>query len=240
MAETRSGPGQSLEPDRRSRTRADKPRPHCDICRPPVCRGFTMTSDSGSIFDDRGGIMSVTTVLCIGKICVSVASILGAITSDNPLEHLKEIFEAISSGVEAASKLQGPEVPTLRRALEASKATVQKAYEQSLSKTHSAGFSETVEIAFASLTEVFDRCIPRGEELSKLRHDPYKIAETMADRAVAQNMEVFSEGEGRKLLVALIVLAYTSLDSKPEFMVALQRVNWKEAFEQRTHTTKAA
>jgi tetratricopeptide (TPR) repeat protein len=171
-------------------------------------------------------------MLCIGKICVSAASVIGTLHGDAPLEHLKEIFEAISSSGEAAKKLRGPDVPKFHDALQASQKTLEQAYAESLKNSHSAGFDETVALAFANLGEVFETCMPRGQQLAKLNHDPESIGNFVADAAVARQIDAFREGEGRKLLVALVVLAYTSLDSKPEFMAALRRVNWKEAFEQ--------
>jgi tetratricopeptide (TPR) repeat protein len=176
--------------------------------------------------------MSLSAALCIGKICVGIASIVTAVRTEQPLDHLKEIFEAVSSGSEAAAKLRGPEVPTLGKALETSRATLEEAYAESLKNSHSTDFAETVDLAFANLAEVFDTCMPHGQELAKLKHDPDAIGNFVADAAVAQQIEAFRDGEGRKILVALVTLAYASLDRKPEFMASLQRVNWKQAFEQ--------
>jgi tetratricopeptide (TPR) repeat protein len=176
--------------------------------------------------------MSVTSAVCIGKICVAGAKILGALHSDAPQEHLKDIFEALGSGGEAADKLRGSEMQTFGKALESSRKTMEQVYDQALKNNHSAGFADTVDQAFANLAEVFETCVPRGQQLAKLNHDPESIGNFIADAAVARQIDAFREGEGRKLLVALVVLAYTALDSKPEFMTALQRVNWKEAFEQ--------
>jgi tetratricopeptide (TPR) repeat protein len=176
--------------------------------------------------------VSTTGLLCIGKICVSAASVIGTLHGDAPLEHLKEIFEAINSGGEAAKKLRGPDVPKLHDALKSSQKTLGRVYAESLKNSHSAGFAEAVDLAFANLGEVFETCMPRGQQLAKLNHDPELIGNFVADAAVARQIDAFRDGEGRKLLVALVVLAYTSLDSKPQFMTALARANWKEAFEQ--------
>jgi tetratricopeptide (TPR) repeat protein len=176
--------------------------------------------------------MDLGSAICIGKICASAASILGAAHSDAPRDHLKDIFEAIKSGGEAAAKLRGPEVPKLRHALDASEKVLVQVYAESLKNSHSDGFADIVDQAFANLAEVFDSCMPVGQELARLRHDPEAIANHVADAAVARRMEVFRDGEGRKILIVLVMLAYTELDEKPEFMAALARVNWKETFEE--------
>jgi tetratricopeptide (TPR) repeat protein len=98
--------------------------------------------------------------------------------------------------------------------------------------THSEGFRQTVEASFANLGEVFDSCVPGGEELVRLRHDPVAIGNRVADNEVARDIDLFVSGEGRKILVSLVVLAYESLDNDPGFMATLQRLNWKETFEQ--------
>jgi tetratricopeptide (TPR) repeat protein len=176
--------------------------------------------------------MELGSALCIGKICASAASVIGLAHSDAPMDHLKDIFEAIKSGGEAAAKLRGPEVPKLRHALDASEKVVAQAYAESLKNSHSHGFADIVDQAFANLAEVFDSCMPAGQELARLRHDPEAIANHVADAAVARSMDVFRDGEGRKILIVLVLLAYTELDKKPEFMAALARVNWKETFEE--------
>jgi len=176
--------------------------------------------------------MAVGTALCLGKLCLSGASILSSAFSDAPLEHIRDIIEALDSGNEAFAKLRGPEAATLHKALAQSKIAIEKAYEAALRGAHSDGFRESVETAFANLGEVFESCVPSGQELAQLRHDPEAIANRVADNALARDMEVFRSGEGRKILVSLVVLAYTSLDKNPEFMAAVQRINWKEAFDQ--------
>jgi tetratricopeptide (TPR) repeat protein len=176
--------------------------------------------------------MELGSAICIGKICASAASVIGLAHSDVPMDHLKDIFEAIKSGGEAAAKLRGPEVPKLRHALDASEKVVARAYAESLKNSHSHGFADVVDQAFANLAEVFDSCMPAGQELARLKHDPEAIANYVADAAVAQHMDVFRDGEGRKILIVLVMLAYTELDKKPEFMAALARVNWKESFEE--------
>jgi tetratricopeptide (TPR) repeat protein len=175
--------------------------------------------------------MLLESVLCIGKICMSAASLVAVVKTGQPFEHLKELFEALSSGAEAVDKLLPAGVPALHEALQASQADIEKTYAKLLKNSHSSSFSETVDQAFANLGEVFETCVPRGQQLAKLNHDPELIGNFVADAAAARQIDAFRDGEGRKILVRLVVLAYTALDSKPEFMNALQRVNWKQAFE---------
>jgi tetratricopeptide (TPR) repeat protein len=176
--------------------------------------------------------MAIATALCLGKLCISGASMLSSAFSDAPLERIRDILGAFDSGNEAFAKLRGAEATTLHKALAQSKIAIQETYESSLRHSHSAGFREAVETAFANLGEVFESCVPSGQDLARLRHDPEAIANKVADNAVARNMPFFKSGEGRKILVSLVVLAYTALDKNPEFMATLRRVNWSEAFEQ--------
>jgi tetratricopeptide (TPR) repeat protein len=176
--------------------------------------------------------MSFGTTLCLGKLCLSCASLLTSRFSEAPLEHVRDVFEALDSGGEILDKLGGPEAATLHKALVRSRAEIEKAYEAALQGNHSEGFRQTAEVSFANLGEVFESCVPGAEELARLRHDPEAIANRVADNAVARSMPLFESGEGRKILVSLVVLAYTSLDKNPKFMAALQRVNWKKAFDQ--------
>jgi tetratricopeptide (TPR) repeat protein len=171
------------------------------------------------------------TALCVTKLCVSAASLLGAAGTDQPLEQLKDIFEALSSGSEVAEKLRGPEAHTFVNALRAAEKDVQAAYEESLRKQHSPGFGETIAVAFANFAEVFDKCLPPGAELARLGHDPISIGEWVADAASARRMDVFKDGEGRRMLVGLVALAYERLDKNPAFLAALQRANWRALFD---------
>ena len=51
--------------------------------------------------------------LCVGKLCIGAASLLGVAHSDQPLDHLRDIFEAVTTGGEAIAKLRGPEAQIL-------------------------------------------------------------------------------------------------------------------------------
>jgi tetratricopeptide (TPR) repeat protein len=171
------------------------------------------------------------TALTLGKIGASAASVIGWAKSDEPFDNVKELFDALGKGGEGVSKLRGPEVPTLRKALVSSRSALEKTYRETFRNNHSPEFHENVEVAFANLGEVFDACVPQGQDLAKLRHDPQAIGEWIADAAVARKIEVFQAGEGRSLLIRLVTLAYTSLDNNPKFMSALERMNWKQSFE---------
>ena len=81
----------------------------------------------------------VRTALCVSKLCISAASLLGVARSEQPLEHLKDIFEALESGGEAAAKLRASEARVFVDALRAAKKDVQAEYEQSLRRQHSDG-----------------------------------------------------------------------------------------------------
>jgi tetratricopeptide (TPR) repeat protein len=175
---------------------------------------------------------SLATALALGKIAASGASIVAWAKGDKPLDHLKELFEAVGKGGEAAEKLRGAEVPTLRKALEDSRSALEQAYAEAFKHDHSSSYRERVDVALANLGEVFDKCVPQGQELAKLKHDPQAIGRSIADAAVARQMEIFRDGESRALLIRLVVLAYTSLDKNPKFMEALERANWQEALEQ--------
>ena len=168
--------------------------------------------------------------LCVSRLCVGAAALLGVANSSQSLDQLKDVFEAVATGGEALAKLRGPEARIFGKALKAAEVEVLAACAESLRKQHSSGFRETVELAFANFSEVFESCLPRGEEFARLGHDPLRIANWIADAAVQRQMEVFRDGEGRTILVGLVVLAYERLDRNPEFMAALQRANWHQLF----------
>ena len=177
-------------------------------------------------------MISLSTALLLGNIGKNSAAVLSLMLGDAPLDHIKEIFEALSAGGEAADKLRTPEMPTLRKALEATKQGLEEAYEASFRKTPTGGFREDVETAFANLDEIFQTCLPGGADLIHLRYDPAAIGNFIADAAVAHDLEVFRNGEPRRLLITLVVLSFDKLDKNPAFMAVLTRVNWGEAFRQ--------
>ena len=171
---------------------------------------------------------TVKNIVTLGACALSLGQVsLG----DAPLDHLKDIFEALFKGGEAAAKLHSAQAPTFEKALHKAQVIVRQAYDESLRKPHTAGFSETVGVAFENLDLVFAQCIPRGQALAKLNHDPLLIGAYVADTAAAMAMVVFAEGEGRKLLIALVALAYGCLSADKKFMEALQLANWKEMLE---------
>jgi hypothetical protein len=57
--------------------------------------------------------MAIGTALCLGKLCISGASMLSSSFSDAPLERIRDILEAFDSGSEAFAKLRGAENGTL-------------------------------------------------------------------------------------------------------------------------------
>src|SRR5437660_11020383 len=144
---------------------------------------------------------SLATALALGKIAASGASIVGWAKGDKPLDHLKELFEAVGKGGEAAEKLRGAEVPTLRKALEDSRSALEQAYAEAFKHDHSSSYRERVDVALSNLGEVFDKCVPQGQELAKLKHDPNAIGRSIADAAAAGQMTIFRDGEGRALLI---------------------------------------
>ena len=173
----------------------------------------------------------VESILSIGKVCSGLVAVYGWVKGGQASEKSSEIFKALNDGRAEALKLAGPDKDVFKTALRAAEGALTDAYEASLKNSHSQSFRDDVEIAFASLAEVFDTCVPRGQALAELNLDPRKIGEAIADAAAGKAMVVFKQGEGRKLLVDLVVLAFAKLDRQPKFMEALARVNWQENFE---------
>src|SRR6202011_3126425 len=95
----------------------------------------------------------------------------------------------------------------------------------------SAGFRESVQVAFANLAEVIARCLPTREALAQMNHDPEKIATAVVDAALHIQLDAFADphGEARKILVLLVCETYSALLGDAKFMDALQGVNWAEA-----------
>ncbi len=174
---------------------------------------------------------ALVSLACIGKICTGAATIYGAVSSGQAIEKVGEIFEALRQGKAGADGLFRSESDILKDALRSAETKLRLAYAESFKVTHSAGFEVMVATAFDNLGEVFETCLPRGQALAALNLDARRIGEAIADAAVARKIDVFREGEGRKLLIGLVVLAFAELDAKPKFMEALSRLNWQEAFE---------
>src|SRR5271166_6010041 len=104
--------------------------------------------------------MAIGTALLLGKLCINGASMLSSSFSDAPVERIRDVLEDLDSGNEAFARLRGTQAATLHKALAQSKKAIEECYEGSLRRTHSAGFRETVEAAFANLGEVFESCVP--------------------------------------------------------------------------------
>jgi hypothetical protein len=177
----------------------------------------------------RNGWMVVSTA-CIAKLCKSAMLIHGAAASGAPLDHIKDVCDAVATGGEQLKQLRGPEALKLRGALSRSTTKLEKVYERALKQAHSTQYSETVQVAFSNLEEIFDRCLPDGRQMARLHYDANAVGNWIADRAVEHGMDVFREGEGRKLLVSLMTSAYASLDNDASFMATLARTNWGEMF----------
>jgi len=168
---------------------------------------------------------------CALRACTALA--LGFVSGQ--AEH---VHEAVAAGLEAAvnggealtafsEREQQVLLPTLRKAAK----HLEELYAQSLRQSHSAGFRENVETAFANFPEVFARCLPSAEALAELNHDPDKVAKAVVVKAIAIQMEVFKDphGEAHKLLTALIATTYRELREAPEFVETLAGVNWAVA-----------
>lgn len=186
---------------------------------------------SWSATDTRSPPMVGSGAILCGKICVNIAAILGAAQSDQPLDHVGKVLEAVTKGGEAVAEFRSAERDLLQRALRSAEQQLIATYDDSFKNSHSSGFKESVDTAFANLAEVFDQCVPRGQALAALNLDPQLIGKAIADAAAARQMDAFRDGEGRKLLMALVGLAFAELDRQQKFMNAMRRVNWKEAFE---------
>ena len=167
------------------------------------------------------------------KLCAFAASAIGEVKAVGWAERSKGLFEALASGGAAIGAITEAERAPLTKALKTAYTELQAAYDARLRSDRDPGFADAVSVAFANFPQIFESCLPLGQELAELRHDPKAIAARIADKAVADQIGDFKPGSvGRSMLTDLFVLPYRSLDADPQFMSALQRVNWKEAFEQ--------
>ena len=161
-----------------------------------------------------------------------MTSILAAWDKDNPAESAAQAIEGLLKGGEAANAFRERDQQILGSALRATAKRLEALYGDSLAHPHSPGFRETVEVAFANLSEVFARCLPTGEALAKMGHDPERIAAAVVDAALAIQIDVFADpyGEARKILTLLVRTTYETLKGDAKFMESLQGVNWTETF----------
>ena len=157
--------------------------------------------------------MPIDIAFCALRACTAVA--LGFVSGQ--AEHTHEAIaaglEAAVNGGEALTAFTEREKEVLLPALQKVAKHLEELYQESLRQSHSAGFRENVEVAFANLPEVFDKCLPSAEGLAELNHDPDRVAKAVVDHAVAIQMDVFADpsGEARKLLTTLIATAYREL-----------------------------
>jgi tetratricopeptide (TPR) repeat protein len=171
----------------------------------------------------------VSLALCALKTCAAVSSMLASQFTENPPEAWTLFIEGGVKGGEAAKVFGENGRPMFAAALSGSVKRLERLYEESLRHAHSPGFRETVEVAFANFAEVIARCLPTGADLAKLDHDPEKIGEAVVKAALALRMDVFADGEARRMLTTLVSETYAELRGDAKFMEALQGVNWAEA-----------
>ena len=172
--------------------------------------------------------MSVAITVCIRKLCVRGAANVCSMLSKDSAEHVKVVLEDLSSSSEETSKFWVSEMLTLRIALGEAQAALESLYADALEGSHTNGFFEGVEAAFTNLSEIFESCFPQSIDLANLNQDPQKIAAWIADEAAARGIDEFRAGEGRKLLIALVVFAYTSFEENLVLKKTLQRVTWTD------------
>ncbi len=170
--------------------------------------------------------------VCALKICAAVTSILAAHGTDNAAESAAQAIEGLLKGGEAVKAFRERDQQILGSALRGTAKRLEALYQESLKRQHSSGFRENVEVAFANLSEAIAKCLPSGEALARMGHDPGRIAAAVVDAALALRMDVFSDpyGEARRILTLLVQATYEALKGDAKFMDSLQGVNWAETF----------
>ena len=133
-------------------------------------------------------------------------------------------------GGEAVKAFREQDQHDFANALKGAAEHLEAHYENSLRHGHSREFRESVEAAFAYVSEVIARCLPTRDALARLNHDPEKIAAEVVDAALKIRMDVFVSGEARKILILLVSQTYLALRGDPKFMATLDGVNWAETF----------
>ncbi len=168
--------------------------------------------------------------VCALKTASAMFSILAAGDKDVSFESVALAVEGLVKGGEAVKAFRERDQKIFAATLNATAKKLEALYQDSLRQSHSAGFRESVQVAFANLSEVIARCLPTGEALARMNHDPEKIAAAVVDAALKKRMEVFADpnGEARKILVLLVSETYSALRGDAKFMAALQGVNWAE------------
>ncbi len=174
--------------------------------------------------------------VCALKTVSAAASILAAADKDVSFESAALAIEGLVKGGEAAKGFQEREQRILAATLKETTKKLEVLYQESLKRRHSPGFREQVEVAFANLSEVMGRCLPTGEALARMNHDPEKIAEAVVAEALKIRMDVFADpsGEARNILVMLVRETYSALRGDARFMATLEGVNWAETLSRLT------
>ncbi len=169
--------------------------------------------------------------VCAMKIASAAASLLTAGDQGVSFQAAASAIQALMKGGEAVKAFREQDQKIFAATLTATAKKLEALYRKLLRHSHSAGFRESVDLAFENLSEVFARCLPTGEALARMNHDPTKIAEAVVNAAVKIQMDVFADpsGEARKILILLVSQTYKALRDDAKFMATLQGVNWAEA-----------
>jgi len=145
--------------------------------------------------------------ICALKTASAMCSILAACDKDVSFESVALAVEGLVKGDEAVKAFRERDQKIFAATLNATAKKLEALYQDSLRQSHSAGFKESVQVAFANLSEVIARCLPTGEALARMNHDPEKIAAAVVDAALKIRMEAFadphSEARDRSLLAPL-------------------------------------
>ena len=155
--------------------------------------------------------------VCALKTVSAAASVLAAGGKDISFESVAKAIDGLMKGDEAVRAFRERDQKIFAATLTATAKKLEALYQESLKHSHSAGFRESVDVAFENLSEVFARCLPTGEALAEMNHDPEKIAEAVLGAALEIQMEVFEDpsGEGRKILIHLVSETYKALRGDP-------------------------
>ena len=122
--------------------------------------------------------------VCALKTASAMFSILAAGDKDVSFESVALAVEGLVKGDEAVKAFRERDQKIFADTLNATAKKLEALYQDSLRLSHSAGFKESVQVAFANLSEVIARCLPTGQALARMNHDPEKIAAAVVDAAV--------------------------------------------------------
>ena len=122
--------------------------------------------------------------VCALKTASAVFSILAAGDKDVSFKSVALAVEGLVKGGEAAKAFRERDQRIFAATLSATTKKLEALYQDSLKQSHSAGFKESVQVAFANMSEVIARCLPAGEALARMNHDPERIAAAVVDAAL--------------------------------------------------------